>query len=229
MKKLALLLFCIALGLGSGWAAVNGTTDPTLFNDSVDWCVQYGCLNNYFVFPSPTGWTSQGGVTGQVGLVGTLQGFYNLQQDVTFAGNFPSNMGLVYNGALFGNTPTPIATTFDQGVYGAGAWIQSDYYGPFVATIELFDGSYQSLGTFSANGYSDYAPGTGLFIGAFDTSGLADVWAAEFSVVDQYGYDTVVLGTLKLNTVPEPTSLLLFGSSALGLAGVLRRRFKGVL
>lgn len=227
MKKLALLLCCLVLGLGSGWAGVNGTTNPALFNDYVDWCVQYGCFSGQFATPQP--WTSQSGITGNVGLVGTFQGFYNLQQGTSWNGNFPNGMGLIYNGALFGNTPTGIAATFDMGVHGAGAWIQSDYYGPFTATIELFDVNYLSLGTFSMAGVADGNPGTALFIGGFDASGLADVWAAQFTVVDQFGIDDAAIGTLKLGTTPEPSSLLLFGSSALGLAGYIRRRFKGVL
>jgi hypothetical protein len=138
-------------------------------------------------------------------------------------------MGLIYNGAAFGNTPTSIATTFDVGVNGAGAWIQTDYIGPFTATIELFDSSYQSLGTYTTTGLSTYNdPGNALFIGAF---GSAPVWAAQFTAVGIGPYEPdFAIGTLKLSTVPEPSSLLLLGSSALGLAGVIRRRLsKGVL
>jgi hypothetical protein len=43
---------------------------------------------------------------------------------VTWAGNFPASMGLVYNGAAFGNTPIGIAATFDSAVYGVGAHSQ---------------------------------------------------------------------------------------------------------
>jgi len=221
MKKLALLLFCVLVGLGSAWGGVTGTTNPALFNDYVDWCVQYGCTGGQL--PSPQSWTSQSGITGEVGLVGTLQGFYNLQQGVSWFGGFPAGMGLVYNGAFFGNTPTQIATTFDMGILGAGAWIQDNYLSDtYTASIELFDSSYQSLGVYSVA----VAPGTAIFIGAF---GSSPVWAAQFDIVDQYGYEDFAIGELRLSTVPEPSSLLLMGSSVLGLAGVLRRRFKGVL
>jgi hypothetical protein len=151
--------------LGSGWAAVTGTTNPNLFNDYANWC-QFGCAGNQFA--TPQSFTSiLNGITGEVGLVGTMQGFYNLKQGSSWNGNFATGMGLIYNGAAYGNTPTQIATTFDVGLYGAGAWIQSNFYGPFTASIELFDSSYRSLGLFTTGGVSNVNPGTALFIGAF--------------------------------------------------------------
>ena len=220
MKKLALLCLCLVVGLGSGWASVTGTTSPALFNDTVNWC-QFGCGGSQLA--TPQSFVSGLGSTGSVGLVGTLQGFYNLQQGTSWFGNFTAGMGLVYNGVAFGNTSTQIAATFDTGVMGAGAWIQDNYLlDTYTASIQLFDSSYQSLGVYTV----DVLPGTAIFIGAF---GSAPVWAAQFDIVDQYGHEDFAMGTLKLSTIPEPSSLLLFGSSALGLAGVLRRRFKGVL
>jgi len=226
MKKLALLLFCLVLTAGSGWAGVTGTTNPALFNDSVYWC-QFGCGGGQFASPQP--FVSSQGNTGSVGLVGTLQGFYNLKQGSSWSGNYATGMGLIYNGAAFGNTPTQIAATLDQSATGVGAYIQANFYGPFTASIELFDSSYQSLGIYATTGASNGNAGTALFIGAF---GSAPVWAAQFDVVDQYGVHDFSIGSLGLSTtspVPEPGTMLLVGSSALGLAGVLRRRFKAVL
>lgn len=91
MRKVALFaLLGLSLGLATAWASPNedfalgtlnlSTATPGTYNDPVDWCVQFGCLNNYTVFPTPQAFSSLGGVTGSVGLVGTLQGFYNLQQ-----------------------------------------------------------------------------------------------------------------------------------------------------
>ncbi len=167
---------------------------------------------------------SQGGVGGLVGLVGTQQAFEVRQQGVSWNGNFPAQMGILYNGVgTLNNTPTDIAATFNQGVFGAGAYIQAANYGLFTATITLFDANYQPLGSFTAQGDSE-SNGTALFIGAFDS--VADVYAAQFSVKDINGQDNFAIGEMILNTngVPEPGTLMLLGPSALGLFGVIRRR-----
>jgi hypothetical protein len=225
LVKRAFLLFllCLALGIGNAWAGVTGSTNSSQFSDLVDWCVQYGCTNNSAPFTTPQSWTSAGGNTGTVGLVGG-QSFYNLQEGVTWGGQFTNGMGLIYNGRLFGNSDADIAVTFNQGLYGAGAYIQSDYYGPFTATIELFDSSDALLGSFTTTGTSGYGPGTALFIGGYTFA--PDVYGAEFNVVDQYGIDDVAIGTMGLQTTmvtPEPVTMVLF-SSFLGLAGLARRR-----
>lgn len=227
MKKTSLLfLLCFGLGVCSAQAGIIGSTDPNLFTDTVDWCVQYSCNGQQLATPQP--WTSVGGNTGMVGNVGTLEGFYVLQEDVSWSGNFPSGMGLVFNGAHFGNTPTQIAATFDQGLYGAGAWIQPDFLGDFTASIELFDSNYQSLGVFTWPGHSEFNPGTGLFIGAYMSS--ADVWAVQFDTLGGGDDHDFAIGTLGLMTVPpstpipEPGTLLLMGPSLLGLLGVVRHR-----
>ena len=223
MRKATLLfVLCLSLGLATAWAGVPedfalgtlnlSTITPGTYNDPVDWCVQFGCLNNNTVYPTPQGFTSSGGVTGSVGLVGTLQGFYNLQQGVTWNGNFPASMGLVYNGAAFGNTPTGIATTFDSGVYGVGAYVQFNYLTiPYTASLKLFDANYQLIDSVTL---TDTTPFTTVWLSL--SEGTQDVWAAQFDV-NPY------------SAVPEPGTLVMFGTSALGLAGVLRRRFKGVL
>ena len=53
---------------------------------------------------------------------------------------------------LFGNTPTGILITFDLGVIGVGADIQSDVYSPFRHTISLFDRNSNFLGSYTAKG-----------------------------------------------------------------------------
>jgi hypothetical protein len=205
---------------------VTGSTDPNQFQDPVDWCVNYGCANVPFNLPSPSPWVSNGGITGMVGIVGTLQPFEVDQQGTSWLGNFPDGMGVLYNGVGNGNQQADMAATFDVGVFGAGAYIQAENFGKFTATVTLFDINFQPLGSFSANGTSDNNVGTALFIGAFINT--PDVYAIQFNVLDVNGNDDFGIGTLKLQTgqvgVPEPGTLLLLGPSALGLFGAMRRR-----
>ena len=217
-RHLLLLPFCLAVSDGSLRAAVIGSTNPHAFIDSVDWC-QFGCTGASL--PTPQVWTSAGGRTGFVGNADTGQPFYNLRQDFSWAGNFPSGMGLVYNGVSFGNTPTQIAVTFDQAENGAGAYIQTDSFGsPFTATISLFDSSYLLLGSFTT--ISAPKPGA-LFIGAYDT--VSDVWAVQFeaSAIGGPFQPSFAIGTMRLDLVPEPASLVLMGSATLALAAIARR------
>jgi len=224
-KPILLGLLCVAFGLNSAWASVTGSTDPTLFQDAVDWCVQYGCVNTPFQIAAPAPWTSAGGNTGMVGNAGSALPLQVWQQSVSWIGNYPANMGGLYNGFdTIGNPPDGLAATFNLGLYGAGAYIQANLYGPFTATVTLFDSSLQPLGSYTANGSSDTLVGTALFIGAYINT--PSVWAVRFDVVDANGDNSTGIGTMRLQTssVPEPCTLMLVGTSALGLLGVVRRR-----
>jgi len=227
VKKAALLFgLCFALTATYASASIVGTTDSGLFQDHIDWCIQFSnCSNTPFVEPSPSAFTSTGGIAGFVGNVGTQQPFEVRQQGVSWAGNLPDGMGIVYNGvSTINNDPADIAATFGVGVFGAGAYIQAEHYGAFTATVTLFDANFQSLGSFTAQGDSEDGGPLGLFIGAYDTT--ADVYAIQFSVTDINGADDFGIGTMGLQTssVPEPGTLMLLAPSALGLFGVVRRR-----
>ncbi len=223
---------CVLLCIGASVCATGGVlgfTDAGAFTaDTVDWCANLDC--NGTQYASPQGWTSTSTAnTGVVGLGDTQEGFYSLQQGSSWGGNFPTGMGLIYNGASFGNTPTYIALLLDQAQFGLGAWIQADFYGAFTATLTLYGSDLQELGSFTTGGTSEYNPGTGLFIGGWDP--LQEVWAATFSATGPSGNEPdFSLGTVKFagstipTTIPEPSSLLLIGPVLGGLALLRRRR-----
>ena len=217
---LSLVSLCLILATGTAWAGLVGTTNAGIFQDTVDWC-QFGCAGSSIA--TPAAWVSLAGATGWVGLVDTGEAFWNLQQGAGWNGNFPSGMGLIYNGVVWGNTPTSIAVVFDQPNYGAGAYIQANWLGSFTATVSLYDSDYLLLGSYSADGTSDHNAGTALFIGMLDTS--PEVYAVEFVVSGAGHQPDFAVGTLGIENgaVPEPASFLLVGPALLAL-GMLKRR-----
>ena len=224
MKRLALLLCCLVLGLGSAWAS-TGSINPNDFQDPVNWCTNYGCTNGQF--GTPQNWISTGGLTGMVGLVSS-QNMQNLQQGNSWFGNYSNGMGLIYNGVFtLGNTPGGILLSFNTPVNGAGAYIQANFQTAFTGSIQLYDASFNLLGGYSHAGGSDSNVGTALFLGAFDSTvdvsyALFDTSQASFN--EDFSIGTLIIQTTGQSTTPEPSTLLLVGPSLLGLAGVLRRR-----
>ena len=237
MKRAVLFtVLCLTRAPGMVWAnPIQGTTNPNAFTqDFINWC-QFGCPSTTSApaFTSPQPWVSNGGATGTIGLHnGGFQGFYSFLQGpllgINWVGNFPSGMGAIYNGYQFLFQQAGIRITFASAVPGVGAYIQGNAHGPFSGTITLFDQNGNPLGSFTANGVSDNNVGTALFIGAY---GVGPIFAAQFDATDAAGHDDFAIGTLKFGPpIPEPSSLLLFASSALGVAGVIRRRFnRGML
>jgi hypothetical protein len=217
------------------WASpIQGTTNPYAFaQDFINWC-QFDCNLAGFRghFSSP--WVSNDGATGTIGLTNGAPFYSNKQGPpplgVNWVGNFPSGMGVIYNGFQINSlTGAPIRITFASPVEGVGAFIQGTEAGPFSATITLFDHSGNPLGSFPADGVSSTQQGTALFIGAY---GVGPIFGAEFDAIDAVGAEDFAIGTLRSGPFipgPEPSTLLLFASSALGVAGVIRRRSRGVL
>jgi len=220
--KVVLVAGVLAIALAAQ-ASIIGTSDASTFTDTVDWCANFGCANTPYSLPSPTAWTSAAGNTGEIGMNGTGDPFYVAQQGSTWFGNMPDGMGVIYNGNVLGNTPASIAATSDNGVYGMGAFIESNFDGPFTAEIDLYDGSFNLLGSYTATGDSEFAPGTALFIGAYDDN--PDVYAAVFTAWGSGPNEPdFAIGNLDLRLVPEPGSFVLMGSALAGLAGVIRRK-----
>ena len=157
MKRIALcFVFCAVLAVTGAFA-----------NDTVDW----GQLGPSFtLLTTAENWTSTGALyTGQVGITGSLigtQNFERLDQGNGWSGNFLPGDHLLWNeGAQF-QTGIDIGVLFNNPSFGGGAQIQSDFFGPFTATLTAFDGSGNLIGTTVMAGNSNSNnDGSAIFIG----------------------------------------------------------------
>jgi hypothetical protein len=219
-----LCLLCLVLSAVSAFAGIVGSTNPSLFPDTIDWCAQssFACDGNQYTTSQL--FTSSSGAIGLIGLPFNGFDFQALQAGTTlFGSSFPDGMGVVYNGvSTLGNPQDAIALLFAQPQYGAGAYIQTWFYGPFTAEVDLFDTSGNLIGFYDVNGVSSDQSSDLLFIGAIDPTGR-NVAAALFLAQDSGGFFDFEIGQAGLAT-PEPSSILLIAPSVLGLYGMIRRR-----
>lgn len=193
------------------------TSDSELgTNDSIDWA-QLG--PQYTVLTGPLAVSSQGGLAATVSTTGGPLERRN--QGTSWAGNFHSG-----DPVLWQKSGADITLTFASAVFGVGAQIQNDFYGPFTARIMGIGG--EVLGTFSQQGVSNSNnDGSAIFIGMLsDTQNIS-------SVVFSVDSNDFAIGNVSLNTqealpgeVPEPFSVALLGLGSLGMALARRSQRK---
>jgi hypothetical protein len=190
---------------------VTGTTTRS-GSDSANWGQLGSCGTT---IPASFSATSTDGV----GITGTLAGDGQVRVQTTcgWGGNFASGDNVLWTG---GNGPLTLA--FSKGVSGAGAQIDADLFGAFTAMI-CANGT---VFCFSESGDTTAAgDNSAIYIGLLDTT--PGITSITFSIVGgntDFAINQLSL-TNGLSTTPEPSSLLLFGTSLLGLAPFRRKLF----
>jgi hypothetical protein len=228
MKRALLSLLLITLG-GAALAPAKSftfTNDPTLFGGTIDWCQLGGCAGSSLEVATPTQWDSTTGrpMSGEVGGFYTVDPLLALQQGDTWGGSFNDGMGVLWN-YPYTASGNDIAITFARGVYGAGAYVEPDFSGPYSASIYLFNQVHNVIASYTWYDNSVYSPGTALFIGAFSPN--QDVYGAVFELYDQSGNIDFAIGQASFQATPEPATALLVCVSLIGLGFATRRKKLG--
>ncbi|MFN8218672.1 MAG: PEP-CTERM sorting domain-containing protein [Fimbriimonadales bacterium] len=137
-----------------------------------------------------------------------------------WAGNFTQGDELLW-------TKSPGVTTirFASYVQAVGANIQDDFFGPFTATIEAFDGFGVSMGSFQVNGNSNSNnDGSAIFVGvasnAFNIAKITYQVQGASGALDDFAINEVAMNAC----VPEPGTIAALGLGAIAL--IRRKRSK---
>ncbi len=139
-------------------------------------------------------------------------------------GNFAPGDKLLSTKADVGATG-PVSLAFNSPVQGVGAQIQAFSSGSFTASIEAFNSSNASLGSFTLDGNSNAkADNSAIFIGIL--SNAVDISKVVFGVPVATGnlQDFLINGPrVQVTPVPEPEAYAML-MAGLGLLGFIARR-----
>jgi hypothetical protein len=190
--------------------------------DSVDWS-QLGPSGT--AIPSTFSFTTANSVagTGSYANPGNTYGQYGqpgevgvvVQQGVSWNGAFASG-----DYANWNENTGALTLNFAQGYSQIGAQIMSDFWGAYTAQICDANGCFTEDGTSSGNGDN-----SAIYLGISSDTPINWITFSLTNAVASPDDFAINAMTLDASPTPEPSSLLLFGSGLVGLAGALRRKY----
>ena len=190
------------------------TSRSALGTDLIDWGTTSGGS-------TPVGFVSANGIAGTTTSAG---GFLQVrQQPINFGGDFSPGDSLEFTGF----DGPDITINFNTAVAGAGAQIQSAFFGAFVARITAFDGT-TTWSTTESGISGNRNDGSAIFLGVLsDTANLKWVRYTLDSATafpQSVAINKVSLTATVAGSVPEPASwaMMFVGFGTLGC--VLRRQ-----